>query len=210
MSKTKLDKRFFESTRGQIILLLRASSKTVNELAAELNLTDNAVRAHLLTLERDRLIRQSGMVKGFRKPHFVYGLTDEARHLFPKSYDSLFNQLLDVLKNRLSAAALKDVLYEVGRRIGKRDSAESEESLDARLDKTLSALEELGGAAKIIKEDDRIFIKSESCPFADAVSVHPEICRLAESMVEEIVGKPVKEKCNRERLPQCCFEVNIA
>ena len=210
MSKTKLDKRFFESTRGQIILLLRASSKTVNELAAELNLTDNAVRAHLLTLERDRLVVQSGMVKGFRKPHFVYGLTDEARHLFPKSYDSLFNQLLDVLKNRLSAAALKDVLYEVGRRIGKSNPADAGESLDARLDKTLSALEEHGGAAKIFKEDDKIFIKSESCPFADAVSVHPEICRLAESMVEEIVGKPVKEKCNRERLPQCCFEVNIA
>jgi predicted ArsR family transcriptional regulator len=52
MSKTKLDKRFFESTRGQIVLLLRNSNKTVNDLAAALNLTDNAVRAHLLTLEQ--------------------------------------------------------------------------------------------------------------------------------------------------------------
>src|SRR5689334_19989422 len=114
MKNTKLDKRFFESTRGQIILLLRESNKTVNELAAALNLTDNAVRAHLLSLERDCLVMQSGLVKGFRKPQFSYSLTDEARHLFPKSYDSLFNQLLAVLKNRMSPVSLKDILYEVG------------------------------------------------------------------------------------------------
>ncbi len=209
MSKTKLDKRFFESTRGQIVLLLRNSNKTVNELAAELNLTDNAVRAHLLTLERDRLVLQSGSVKGFRKPQFTYALTAEARHLFPKSYDSLFNQLLDVLKNRLSAASLKDVLYEVGHRIGKRNSSESEVDIDMRLDKTLQALEELGGAAQIVKKEGKILIKSESCPFADAVKEHPEVCQLAESMIKEIVGKPVKEMCNRQELPQCCFEINI-
>jgi len=210
MKTTKLDKRFFESTRGQIVLLLRGSNKTVNELAAELNLTDNAVRAHLLSLERDRLVLQSGLVKGFRKPQFAYGLTDEARHLFPKSYDSLFNQLLDVLKNRLSPGSLKDILYEVGRKIGNKNSSEADESLDARLDKTLQSLEELGGAAKLVKEDGKIFIKSESCPFADAVAEHPEVCRLTESMIEEIVGKPVKEVCSRQPLPQCCFEINTA
>jgi predicted ArsR family transcriptional regulator len=208
MKPTKLDKQFFSSTRGQIVLLLRYSNKTVNELAEELNLTDNAVRAHLLTLERDRLVRQSGMVKGFRKPHFAYGLTEEARHLFPKSYDSLLNQLLDVLKTRLSPASLKDVLLEVGQRIGKRNSAESKENIDERLDNALRTLEELGGAARVVKEDNKIFIKSESCPFADAVTEHPEVCQLAESMIEEIVGKRVKENCNRDSLPQCCFEIN--
>jgi predicted ArsR family transcriptional regulator len=208
MKPTKLDKQFFNSTRGQVILLLRYSNKTVNELAEELNLTDNAVRAHLLTLERDRLVRQSGTVKGFRKPHFVYGLTDEARHLFPKSYDSLLNQLLDVLKTRLSPTSLKDVLLEVGRRIGSRSSAEPKENIDERLDNALHALEELGGAAQVIKENDKILIKSESCPFADAVNEHPEVCQLAESMIEEIVGKRVKETCNRDSLPQCCFEIN--
>ena len=208
--KTKLDKRFFESTRGQIVLLLRDSNKTVNELAAALNLTDNAVRAHLLSLERDRLVMQSGLVKGFRKPQFAYGLTDEARHLFPKSYDSLFNQLLSVLKNRLSPNSLKDILYEVGRKIGSKNSPAPEESLEARLDNTLEALEELGGAAKVIKEDGKTFIKSESCPFAESVAEHPEVCQLTRSVIEEIVGKPVKEVCSRQPFPQCCFEINTA
>src|ERR1041384_8305343 len=102
MKKTKLGERFFESTRGRIVSLLRGATRTVNELAAELELTDNAVRAQLLTLERDGLVRQSGVQRGFRKPHFAYELTPEAEHLFPKSYDALLNQFLAVLKNRLT------------------------------------------------------------------------------------------------------------
>ena len=39
--------RLLKSTRGQILALLRAENRTVNDLAAVLHLTDNAVRAHL-------------------------------------------------------------------------------------------------------------------------------------------------------------------
>lgn len=44
--------RVFKTTRGKIVHLLRIRQYTVNELAAELDLTDNAVRAHLAGLER--------------------------------------------------------------------------------------------------------------------------------------------------------------
>jgi hypothetical protein len=39
------------------------------------------------------------------------------------------------------------------------------------------------------------------------VSEHPEICGLAESMIEEIVGKPVRETCDRSARPKCHFVV---
>lgn len=210
MKSTKLDKRFFESTRGQIVLLLRSSGKTVNELVAELNLTDNAVRANLLTLERDGLVRQSGIIRGFRKPHFVYTLTDEVRHIFPSSYDTLFNQLLNVLKKRLSPSVLKESLIEVGKILGSKDSAGTANgSFNARLDKAVLALQELGGAAQIIEDTGgKVWIRSESCPFADVVSEHPEVCQLAEAMLLEITGNPVKESCDRSSLPKCRFQVD--
>src|SRR6188474_2128713 len=107
MKRTRMDKRFFDSTRGRIVTLLRGTRKTVNELAEELELTDNAVRAHLLSLERDGLIKQSGIQRGTRKPHCAYELTDEAEHLFPKAYDALLNQLIGVLKARLTPSALE-------------------------------------------------------------------------------------------------------
>jgi predicted ArsR family transcriptional regulator len=210
MRKTRLDSRFFESTRGKIILQLRAGSKTVNELAAVLGLTDNAVRANLLTLERDHLISQSGSVKGFRKPHFSYALTHEARELFPKAYDSLFNGLIGEFKSKLSAAALVDSLRSIGRRIGLRAKPEDGGSLDDRLNRSLTVLEELGGSAQITSSNEKIVIRSEACPFADAVSEHPEVCQVAEAMLQEIVGEPVKEVCDRTGLPKCCFEITPA
>lgn len=210
MTATKFDERFFESTRGKIILLLRVSQRTVNDLADELKLTDNAVRAHLIMLERDRLVEPGGTVKGFRKPHYVYRLTDEARHLFPKAYDSLLNRLLDVLKQRMPPSSLGSILEDVGRTIGLTKSPSPEEPLEDRLNNAIGALADLGGAAVIVRENDQTQIKSESCPFADAVVEHPEVCKIAESMVQEIVGVPVKETCDRSGLPRCCFAVDTA
>ena len=103
MQATRIGLRFFNSTRGQIVQLMRGVARTVEELSDSLNLTDNAVRAHLTTLERDGLVRQAGARRGARKPHFTYALTREAEDLFPKSYAALFNVLLTVLKEKLSS-----------------------------------------------------------------------------------------------------------
>jgi predicted ArsR family transcriptional regulator len=72
MKQTGWRDRILESTRGQVLQKLRAGEQTVNDLAAALNLTDNAVRAHLISLERDGLVRQTGSRQGFRKPHATY------------------------------------------------------------------------------------------------------------------------------------------
>ena len=47
--------RFWESTRGQLVALLRRGTLTVEEMAQSLGITDNAVRSHLTVLERDAL-----------------------------------------------------------------------------------------------------------------------------------------------------------
>src|ERR671912_1843307 len=157
MKTTKLDKRFFDSTRGRIVSLLRNGSSTVNELASKLELTDNAVRAHLLSLERDGLIRQSGVQRGPRKPHFAYELTAEAERLFPKAYDALLNQLITALKGRLPPAALEDVLREVGRSLAARHSSDqSPADLDARLQNALEVLKALGGSPSVEREGDKL------------------------------------------------------
>src|SRR5688572_19047599 len=208
MRRTKLDKRFFGSTRGRIVTLLRGSTKTVNELAAELQLTDNAVRAHLLSLERDGLIKQSGIQRGTRKPHFAYELTEEAEHLFPKAYDVLLNQLITALKGRLTPLALEEVLREVGRSLaGAQVASQKTGNTESRIGAALVALEAIGGAARVEKENEKLVICSESCPLATAVAEHPEVCRLAETLLSEIIGSEVREQCDREGPPRCRFEV---
>ena len=148
METTKFDKRFFESTRGRIVTLLRASACTVDELASQLELTDNAVRAHLLTLERDGLVRQSGLRRGPRKPHFTYALTPEADKLFPKAYDALLNQLIAVLKNRMGPEEIEEVLREVGRYVASGAPSGQDADLEERVQVALKVLAAIGGAAR--------------------------------------------------------------
>jgi predicted ArsR family transcriptional regulator len=210
MEPMKLDQRFFDSTRGQIVTILRSSPCTVDELATRLELTDNAVRAHLSTLERDGLVRQSGVRRGARKPHFTYALTDEADGLFPKAYDALLNQLITVLKTRLSPPEIESVLREVGRAIAADTPAGHDATLRSRVEKALAVLEAIGGSAEIEEHDDKIVIRGNGCPLAAAVGVHPEVCRLAETLVGEIVKAPVVEKCDRETRPQCRFEIDAS
>jgi predicted ArsR family transcriptional regulator len=211
MKKTKLDERFFDSTRGRVVGLLRGKSGTVTELAEQLGLTDNAVRAHLLSLERDGLVRQSGVQRGARKPHFSYELTEEAERLFPKAYDALLNQLITTLKGRLPPSALEDVLREVGRSIaGGHASDDSSADLEGRLRNTLEVLKALGGTPSVEREGGKLSIRSGGCPLAAAVVEHPEVCELAEALVAELVGLPVRESCDRGDSPKCCFEIGEA
>lgn len=210
MVRTKLDSRFFESTRGKIVLALRGTARTVTDLSGALGLTDNAVRAHLLTLERDGLVEAGGTVKGYRKPHFIYRLTEEARHVFPKFYDSLFNRLVDALKRRMTPSSLINVLEEVGRDMGSAKAADRAAPLRKRVGDALTALEELGGAATVVDEGETVTIQSSGCPFADAVAEHPEVCKIAESLVQEIVGEPVAEHCDRTSAPRCRFVIEPA
>jgi predicted ArsR family transcriptional regulator len=210
MNNAKIDRRFFESTRGRIVTLLRRKSLTVNDLASELGLTDNAVRAHLLSLERDGLVVQRGMVKGFRKPHYIYGLSENARELFPRPYGFLFNRLLASLKGALSRAAFVRRLRDVGRAIGNEKTAEVGSDLNAKLDQAITAIESLGGSAAVVSENGAVLIRSESCPFAEAVAQHPEVCKVTESMLEAIIGAKVNEACDRTSSPKCRFQIGSA
>lgn len=200
------NQRFFASTRGQIITLLLRANHTVDELAQALGLTDNAVRVHLATLERDGMVQQRGVRRGSGKPAYVYTLTQEAERLFPKAYGSVLQYLLGVLGERLPAAELETLLREVGRRIAGGWNIPQGE-LRVRLEAALEVLNELGGMAELETEEGRYRIQSYSCPLAAVVPGHPEVCRLTETLLAELIGVPVQEHCDLREGPRCCFTI---
>jgi len=197
MESTRFGTRFFSSTRGQIVRLMRGTERTVEDLAASLDLTDNAVRAHLATLERDGLVSQAGVRRGARKPHFTYVLTRAAEDLFPKSYDAMLNVLLGVLKEKMTARELKKALREVGHKLArlKIKSAPNDSGLSARTREAVELLEALGGAPRLEMDDGKLSIQSSSCPLAAAVESHPEVCSVAEALIAQVTGAHVHEKC---------------
>lgn len=58
----------FGSRRGEVVALLQKGIRTVSDLALQLRLTDNAVRSHLVALEREDLVTRKGSQPGTRRP----------------------------------------------------------------------------------------------------------------------------------------------
>jgi predicted ArsR family transcriptional regulator len=200
--------RLFKSTRGKILDLLRTREWTVNELAEKLRLTDNAVRAHLVSLERDRLATQSGTKPGVRKPHITYALGPEAEQLFPKAYGRLISLLMSIFSRQIKPRNLRAGMRAAGRAVAQEHLRELRgKSRQQRIDAALDVLKELGGSATFREENGKHFIYGNGCPIAAATANHPEACLLAESLLGELIGSPVKEHCVRGPVPCCRFEL---
>ncbi len=206
MAGLQWNQRFFTSTRGRIIMLLRRDSRTVDELAQALNLTDNAVRAHLATLERDGFVRQLGERRGSGKPAFVYELSTEAEQLFPKAYGPILRQLLEVLSEEMTTDEVEALLRRTGQRLAEQQPIPNGD-LQSRLLSAVNVLNELGGLAELEQRNSTFFIRGYSCPLAVVVPGHPEVCRLAETLISELVGQSVKECCDGNEPARCCFSV---
>ena len=206
MARMNWNRQFFASTRGRIITLLRRSSRTVEELAQELSLTHTAVRAHLATLERDGLVQHHSERRGSGKPSAVYDLAPAAEQLFPKAYDQVLQQLLDVVGERLTADEVETLLRAVGRRMALEWKVPSGD-LRVRLGEAIEVLNELGGMAELEADNGHSYIRSYSCLFAAVVPGHPEVCRLAETLLTELAGVPVQAHCHIDGVPRCSFTV---
>ncbi len=209
---TNWDEKFFESTRGRVVTLLRRSGRTVEDLARSLDLTDNGIRAHLAVLERDGIARQRGSVRrssGGGKPAYVYELTQEAEDLFPKAYEPTLRRLLDVLSDQLGPEESEALLRSVGRRLAGEHSTRAD-GAHARLETAVEVLNELGGLAELEERDGAVVIRGYSCPLAGVTPEHPEVCRMAETLIAELAGVPVRERCDRGERPRCCFEIASA
>jgi predicted ArsR family transcriptional regulator len=209
---SRFESRFFASTRGKIVVLLRRARHTVDELASAVALTDNAVRAHLATLERDGLVQQRGVRRGEGKPASLYELTTEAERLFPKAHAPVLSQLLSVLEERTSPDDMGRAMREVGQRLADHLPV-PHGSPRERLEAAARVLGSLGALAEV--EDsggERLRLVGYSCPLGTVVDAHPQACLVAEALVARASGLQVTERCERNdgHPPRCRFEVGPA
>lgn len=209
VSATPWDRRFFATTRGQLLQHLRRRRSTVDELAQALGLTDNAIRAQLVLLERDGLVCEAGLrrTSSSRKPSQEYRLTAGADRLFPKPYDHILRQLFTVLHERLGRVDVEAAMREVGRRIADSAGTTAAGDTRARLMVAVDALKELGGIAEVVEDDDSLSIRGPTCPLAAVVTDDAEVCRMTETFISAVSGLSVCEHCERSEPPRCRFDV---
>lgn len=202
--------RLLGNTRGQIFLYLRRESHTVSDISEKFGLTDNAVRQHLATLERDGLVRQAGERAGTRKPHILYQATEEAESLFPKVYDLVLNCLLDAITEHVDSETFDLILRDAGQRLT-RDAAipDDAEGFEDRAKRAVDAIRKLGGSASVETEEGHSFLCGVGrCPLGAVTGEHPELCSLVASALGRVTGLPVTPACrDGEGDLRCRFEI---
>jgi predicted ArsR family transcriptional regulator len=196
------------STRGQIVTLLRAGHRSVDELAEALGLTDNAIRAHLTALQREQIVESIGVRREgtVGKPAAIYGIAPGAQPLFSRAYSPLLSALLAELRAHAAPSAMRKLLKRVGKRMPPRERATG--GLEARAQAASNLLNELGGSTHVERQANAFVICGHGCPLSEAVVDCPEVCGAVEQMLSDLTGARVSESCDRSGPPNCQFRVS--
>lgn len=200
--------RIFGTTRARLLRLVRGQAVSINELAADVGITDNAVRGHVAALERDGLVQARAQRATGGKPARLYELTADAEELFPKAYALVLAELLATIRAEQGEAAMLGLLRDVGRRLGVANAGAGDEA--GRVHAAAALLESLGGAIDVVRTEEGWSLRSAGCPLSGAVARSPELCRLVEATVAEVSGCGTREVCDRTGLPRCAFELQTA
>lgn len=198
--------RLTGGTRLRILERLRRRESSVQDVADEVGVTPNAVRGHLSALERDGLVRASGVRRDTGgKPATLYDLAPEGDELFPKGYVAVFVRLLQALDDEMGAEGVEVLLERVGAQVAHPATGPAQERVEA----AAALLRGLGGDVEILRDEDAWTIRGFACPLSAVVREEPRVCRLAEAMVRAQTGGEVIETCDRSDRPRCCFVVRF-
>lgn len=199
-----------DSSRGRIVTLLRRGGLTSEDIAATLGVTTSAVRAHITSMERDGIVAKVGKRPGTTRPSHLYGLTAETEQLLSKAYAPLLTRLFDVVAQELPARQVEGLLRRTGQGLAQELSQVKPVSggVAARMATVSELLNEHLGALTHVEANGSLVIRGAGCPLAALTGRHPGVCLTMESLITEMVGVPVRECCDRDPRPRCCFEVD--
>lgn len=193
-----------QGTRGEILSRLCVAPHTVAQLAETLGISRNSVRDQLLRLADEGLVQHEVVRRGVGKPAHEYRLTPEGEMRLSRAYLPLLNQLLRVVEARLGPGETEAALREAGRGLAPAERPEGD--LSERVAAAIGFLRGLGGFAVAERSEGQHVIRCTCCAIGAVVTEHPLACRGMASMLEDFVGTPVRERCDRTGRPACRFE----
>lgn len=202
--KADRNDRGMEGTRDRLIGLLREEPKTVAQLAGALGITLNAVRSQLTVLERDGVVQVTGERRGPRRPSLIYGLTHEAELRLSRAYAPVLKAVLEAMAAKGTGEEVEEVLREAGRRLAKGIGRPSGD-FRARVAGVLDLLSEFGGAVEVEEAQGKVILRGRGCPLSEAVGVEPRTCKCMETLIAELTGARVEERCDRSGKSRCTF-----
>lgn len=196
-------------SRQAVLDLIRRGARTVNAIADALRVTDNAVRGHLVALERDGLIARAGLVRsgGAGQPAAEYELTPSGELALSAAYAPALAALAAAAGERLDPRARRALFLDAGRRLAATLPAQDSGSLADRASACATLIDALGGSTEVSVKRGVATITGHGCPLSASVRAEPATCMLIEGMLEQHAGVDAVQRCEHGDRPACRFDV---
>lgn len=199
------------SARRVVLDAIRRGSHTINALASSLGVTDNAVRVHLGSLQRDRFVGRRGTVHTGApgQPAAEFVLTPEGETALSSAYPAALTALVAALEARLEPRARRAAYADAGRRLAAGIRSPGVASLAHRAEACASLIAVLGGSATVEQGRGETTLRGAGCPLSVAVRADPSACAIVQALLEEHAGVKARRRCDHGDHPACRFILSV-
>lgn len=183
----------------QLMKLLRAnkSGLSVDELSKGLEITRNAVRQHLASLEAAGLVAAgSTCPSGGGRPRQLYILTELGKEMSPRQYSWLAQLVVASVRREVGVEDMGKRMSAIGANVAQqiRSQYPGLTTYREKVEKLAEVMDQLGyNARNAMLPGDEAVIEADNCVFHTMAKKDLEICHLDRGLMEAFTDSQVEQ-----------------
>ena len=195
----------YRGTRGDVLMALKQSQPlTAGQLAVQFGVTANALRRHLKELEIEGIVCYRREIHGVGGPVFAYSLTETGERLFPRSYESVLTEVLELVRAQFGSDGVSMLFRKRWEEIAERVKPElALLPLNERARRLAELLTSLGYMAEATG-GSMATLREHNCTIRELVVRFPEICAAEERFIRDVLGADVTRQAHIAKGANCC------
>ena len=197
----------------QLLKLLRGKrpGMSVDELSKGLEITRNAVRQHLASLEGAGLVAAGNTrPSGGGRPQQLYVLTELGKESFPRQYSWLAQLVVASVQQEEGSENMGKRLNDIGVGVAQQIRSQYPElkTHEEKVDKLAEVMDQLGYNAKTVTmPNGETVIEADNCVFHRMAVKDREICHLDKGLMETFTDSKVDhDECMAHGGDLCRFK----
>ena len=195
-------------TRLEILELLLRQELSSQSMAERLKVSPAAIRQHLSTLEALGLVERRKLITQPSRPTYLYRVSPQGMRVFPKRYDLLLTEMLEVLAERTGPDGTGALVEAAARRVADRAGGQLIRGSDAeRWRRLLEWIEaEFSWQATVEEGPGEVRqITIHQCPFQDLSKTQPDVCGVFfGALIRQACPRTTVEHAPAPAEPACC------
>lgn len=201
-------------TRKEILgEIKKAGEISIPELTKKLNIVTNAVRGHMMLLEKEALVTYKWLRQKRGRPLKIYRLSENAEAYFPKKYDQLLNEIIDEIIITDGSQKFNEILTSLTKKWSDGIKEKINLASMSKEDVIKHYVDYLNGEGylSILKKKNGSYnIYNYNCIYRNVARKHREVCNICPNILKELIGSKVEMKTTIfDESPCCIMDVTL-